>query len=182
MAYKNVKLDLKPLKRFRSSITRGYSTPGGSGGARRTFKQWAARWRAWSKERFVNLSRGGSDRGTTWAKLKPKSQARRRNKNKNTIAILRDTGTLLSGLSTTFKPSKGAVEKPVAFGITVGFGGPATHPKGKATIALIASAHHFGGGGLPARTIVVKPPRDVMTLMARDAERNLGAEWRKATA
>jgi hypothetical protein len=80
------------------------------------------------------------------------------------FTILRDTGTLFAATSPT--PGKpGAVSQEIAFGMRVGFGGSAGHPKGKATIASIAMFHQTGAGHLPVREIIVQPDVACVTAM-----------------
>ena len=182
MPESKVTLNLKPLRRFDRTIRGGYASPGGRGPVRKVMKQWAQIYRGAMQERYSDLSRGGSDRGVKWKKLKKSTLARRRNKDKSSVAILIDLRIMWHGLDFKFAPSKGAFEKGIPFGITVGFGGPAKHPKAKATIADIAHAHHAGLGNLPERPLVVIPTRSVMAKLGQVAEASLGREWRRATA
>ena len=201
-----VHVDLAPLNRFAASVETAMRGPSGSP-MRRAVKQWAVIYRAWAKERFSRLSRGGGG----WAPLKPATiEARRKGKErtikswrhrgkrgkkkrwrsttktvaKGTVAILIDTETLIGGLDPSFNPAKGALQKDIPFGVTVGYGGRAKHEESKGTIALIAHAHQTGNKArnLPARPIIVEPPKRVVEQMAEVAEKALAAEWRQATA
>jgi hypothetical protein len=89
------------------------------------------------------------------------------------ISILRDTGTLLAALLPTFQGVPGSLEEMIDGGIRVGYGGPGAHPKGKATIADIASFHQIGSGRLPRRPIIVATPAPVKAAMAADMEKAL---------
>ena len=89
-------------------------------------------------------------------------------KNAGRVTILRDTGTLFNVLSPEFVGAPGQLEEQIPFGVTVGFGGPAIHPKGKATIAAIAAFHQDGGPRLPQRRILVEPDPALIELMAGD--------------
>jgi hypothetical protein len=89
------------------------------------------------------------------------------------IQILRNTGLLFGALSPTFNGTPGAVEEPIPFGVRVGYGGPAAHPGGRATIADIASYHQAGNGRLPKREVIVATPPDVIAAMAGDMDRGI---------
>lgn len=192
-----VRVDLRPLDRFESAIRRGLAA--GGGGAthiRRAFKQWAKIYRGAMQERFVRLSRGGGGRGGKWAKLKPSTiRGRKKGKGKTvvsggrkrtiaqgTVAIMVNKGLVLSALDPVFRPGKGAKEEAIAGGVTVGYGGPARHEKGKGTIAMIAHTLHSGNPPhLPARPIIVEPDGRTTSRMAEVMEKALGDEWKQAT-
>lgn len=186
-----VRVNLKPLQKFRAAFKAGMGGPNSP--LRRAVRQWAVVYRAAMKARFSKFSRGGGN----WGPLEESTKARRRKGRgrtvtsgagtktvkQGTVAILFDTGTLIGGLDPSFNPSGGAKEKPIAFGITVGFGGSARHEKGGGTIAQIASIHQAGSPPhLPARPIIVKPDRRTTGKMAEVMEKALGQQWRKATA
>jgi len=157
-----VKINLDGLRRFRSLLDRDLR--GSSNGPiRAAFRQWAARFRSFVQERFV--AKGGGD----WLPLSPETLARRRGGGVD-AAILRDTDTLFMAMTPAFgRP--GGIQEDVSYGITVGYGGPARHPKGKATIADIAHFHQSVGGNLPVRKIIVPPNQHVQDQMAADMER-----------
>lgn len=83
-------------------------------------------------------------------------------------SILRDTGILFAALDPTFTSRPGQLEKGIPFGVTVGYGGPGRHPKGRATIADIASFHQEGGPHLPKRELIVVPDGKTLDAMAND--------------
>jgi hypothetical protein len=89
------------------------------------------------------------------------------------ISILRDTGTLFDALSPQFAGNPGALEDHIPFGVHVGYGGPGQHPKGRATVADIASFHQVGGGRLPRRMIIVPTPAATAEQMRQDMDRGI---------
>jgi len=165
------------------------------------YKQWAVRYRRFTRKRFVSASRGGESwpalaEGTIRGRrhgggaVNAGGQAKRISgggkrgvralrkaaaSGGGQVAILRDTGTLFSALDPIFVNVPGAHEKLLAKGIEVGFGGPQKHPKGKATIADIAAFHQFGGTNLPRREILVDPDDGTMTGMVTDGDRTMAA-------
>lgn len=170
----NVKLNLKPLQRFRD-ILAGDLRRSGNGPIRVAMKHWAKRYRSFAQERFVRFSRGGGD----WPPLRPQTVARRRKgKGAGPVAvILKDTDTLSKALIPEWSAKPGAIQLDIPFGVRVGYGGPARHAKGgKATIADIARFHHEGAGRLPKREIIVEPPTGhrIYHQMAGDMERAMG--------
>lgn len=154
--------NLKGLQRMLATEARGVgSTP-----LRKVYRQWAARYRSFVLRRFVKASRGDG----TWPPLKPGTIARRR-KGKGVgmiAAILIDTGTLRTALDVQFKKKPGQFQRDIPGGIIVGFGGPARHGKGSATIAEIAAYHQAGKGKLPKRELLVKPNRETVNRMKQD--------------
>ena len=179
-----VKVDLSGLKRFQRVIEEDLRRRA-NGPIRRAIRQWGARYRSFAQQRFVTFSRGGGD----WKDLADSTKARRRAGRKGkrtkkgrkgvegaatgTFAILRDTGTLLAALAPVFSSKPGQLQQDIPFGVRVGYGGPGRHPRGKVTIADIASFHQEGFGNLPARKIIVPPDAPTMDRMAGDMERGL---------
>lgn len=187
----SVTADLKPLKEFRQAVG-GTANPHVS----RALRQWAARYRSFTRERFDRYSKGGGDweplaASTLRARRKGKQGTNklggtvaRRNKAGKLVdkagkfvtavnaAILRDTGVLFAALRPTFG-QPGQVEEVTEFGVRVGFGGTAQHPGGGATIAEIAAFHQFGTGRMPARPILVDPDAATLAGMADDMRRAL---------
>ena len=102
------------------------------------------------RTKIVNLKAGKSENGK-----------------KIGAAILRDTGTLFNALDPDTE-SPGGIKTRIPFGITVGYGGQAGHPKSTATIADIALWHQAGMGNLPVREIIVEPPDTVVAAMRVD--------------
>ena len=180
-----VKVNIEGLKRFAKDVERGLKT--GAKPIGDAFRQWAVRYRSAMQERFDAFSKGGGD----WAPLKPATIAARRHgkggkykRGKKAlgaaiatgggqVSILRDTGVLFNTLSPEFIGAPGQHQKTIPYGIEVGFGGSAKHPKGGVTIADIASYHQEGKGPLPKREILVDPPPRVVEKMADDMERAL---------
>jgi hypothetical protein len=145
------------------------------------FKQWGARYLAFARRRFTEQSRGGGE----WPDLAPATKKARRGggrrktrskraRTKTTsrgtgrkFAILKDTGTLFNALTIG---APGNLFRRVNGGIRVGFGGPATHPDGDATIRDIA-VFHDQGDGVPKRQIIVPPDRPTQIGMQGDTQR-----------
>lgn len=166
----DVKINLKPLMRLSNGVAEGLRNPTSAGFVRDAIKQWAARYRSFVQLRFARFSKGGGN----WKPLASSTiKARRKGKRKGArrAAILRDTSTLFAALDPTFTKRPGQLEKNIPFGVRVGYGGPARHPKGKATIADIASFHQTGGPHLPQREIIVQPDTRTLNAMAEDMAR-----------
>lgn len=167
-----VKVDMSGFGNFRKTINAGLAGADDSNPIRAALRQWGARFRSFVQERFVKFSRGGGD----WPPLKPATQARRRgaragSKGPRAFSLLRDTGTLFNALSPTFDVTPGKLQEDIPFGIKVGYGGPARHPKGTATIADLARFHQTGAGRLPVRKIIVEPDQPTIDRMRGDMER-----------
>lgn len=165
MARSKTKLNLKPLDAFMRGVKR--APPGGP--IDRVYRQWGARYLAFTRRRFAKQSRGGGD----WTPLKPATiKRRRKGKGKGaSAAILRDTSTLFGALTIG---APGNLFKRIRKGIRVGFGGPARYVKGKgghATITRIAQWHQEGKGNLPERKILVEPDAATVRRMMGDAKR-----------
>ncbi len=189
---RDVKVNLEPLRRFAATVERDLRR-GGNGPVRNAVRQWAVRFRSFLQERFDRLSKSG---GGEWAPLKA-STKRRRRKGKGrtvkargktrtfaqgTVSILRDTGTLFGALHPQFTHKPGQLQQDIPMGVRVGYGGPAKHPGGKASIADIAHFHQVGNlPHLPARPIIVDPDQHTVNQMARDMERALIQANRDAT-
>jgi len=168
----------------------------------RMYRQWAVRYRRFTRREFLTASRGGG----RWDPLAASTIRRRRHGggavNANgkikrisgggkrgvraqrkalasgggQVAILRDLGKLYDATDPVFSNAPGAWEKLVQNGIEVGFGGPAKHPNGSATIADIAAFHQFGNEPkMPAREILLDPDAQTMQGMEGDAERAMAA-------
>jgi hypothetical protein len=132
--------------------------------------KWAFRYRAAMQERFDDFSRGGGD----WPKLSEQTLKARRNKDKESVSILRDLGILYAVLTPAFLSLPGQLEERVSNGIRVGFGGASKHSEdGTATIADIAYFHHTGAGQLPVRTILIEPEGALLDSMTADMEKAL---------
>ena len=187
----NVRVDIPVFRRFAQAVEQGLRSQGG-GGVATALKQWGVLYRSAMKERFVEYSRGGGD----WPKLKASTiRGRRRGRGRRVttrrpgqrrstrtvaagqVAILIDTATLIGGLDPMFQPSKGAIERPIKDGLTVGYGGSAGHPRGRMTIAAIANIHHGGTATIPARPIIVPPSPPVAQQMADLMNVGLAKDW-----
>lgn len=159
-----ITLNLQGLERFKAAVENGASTPA----IGRMLTQWAARYRSSMQRRFIVNSKGGGE----WPALSPYTLRRRGNT--SNASILRDTGTLFAALSPAFSGQPGALQETNGWSVTVGFGGPATHPTGgHVTVADIAAFHNFGMGNNPVRRILWEVTPELEGQMASDAERAL---------
>lgn len=149
-------LNIEPLRQFKAEVARGIRS--GSGEIGKVYRKWAVRYRGYIQERFDRFSKGGGD----WAPLKSRDGS-----------ILRDTNTLFAALNPVFTGNAGALERIVAGGILVGFGGSATHANGDATVAQIAAWHNEGAGFNPQRTIIVDADRALIRDFTKDMETGL---------
>jgi len=175
----DVRLNLEPLRRFAAAI-RGDLRRTSNGPVRRAMRQWAARYRSFAQQRFDRYSKGGGD----WPPLAASTKRRRQKARKGSkgrkkgaarsFSILRDNDLLFEALETPWTSKPGALQEDISFGIRVGYGGPARHPGGKASIADIAGFHDTGAGNLPRRQIIDVPDARTLVAMANDTERALG--------
>jgi len=171
-----VTIRLDGLKRFVSLVNNGLQKET-SGPMDSFLKRVGIRYLAFVRRRFVRFSRGGGDwKPLSLATIKQRRGKKRRRtragaRAKTTTrgsairpAILRDTGTLLNALTVN---APGNLLKRIPYGVRVGFGGPARHPGGKATIRDIAAFHNIGKG-VPKRRIIVEPTRELHNNIQRD--------------
>ncbi len=167
-------IDMSPLKRFQAEMNRSVRSGQLTGPIGTMFKQVGALYLTFTRRRFIRMSRGG------WKPLKASTiKARRGGKRRATrspqartktttrgsaanVSILRDTGILLNALTID---APGNLFRGIRGGIRVGFGGPARHPEGKATIRDIAVAHDEGRGRLPKRQILARPDTQTVSQM-----------------
>lgn len=146
---------------------------------RPVYKQWGVRYLSWIKKLYNKKARGGTADGVKWRKLSPATIAGRRagrtarrkvrgggrrKRGPSQYSILIDLGILVKAL-TPGKP--GNLFKYIRHGVRVGFGGPAKHPGGKATIRDLAVFHDQGEGRLPKRQILHKPDAKFQKMMRR---------------
>lgn len=188
-----VKVDFSPLNRFVGALRRDLRRAG-NGPIRKALRQWGFRFLGFIRKRFVRLSRGGAFNGDRWKELAPGTVAQRRFKGGLTIgqarrrkpkqaaavdaaagsvAILRNTGTLFNALN---PGAPGSEFKDIDGGVRVGFGGPAKHPGGRASIADVARFHHRGintRSGKVSRRIIVEPDQQTVNAMGQDMTRAL---------
>ena len=164
IAGKAFRLNLKPLRGFIRSLRAKPLPPTVS-------KQWVVRYSAFARKRFKK--EGASEGETKWrqralATLKARRKGRR---TAGSPKILQDKGLLLGGLTVG---ASGNLVKPIRGGVRFGFGGPAKHGKGKATIADIARFHQKGGRRLPQRKIIVDPDSKTIKGMQKDYRTFIG--------
>lgn len=163
-----VEIKLKGINTLRAALKAG------TGPTQKTLLQWGAITRSYLQRRYVRNAAGGGD----WKPLAESTiRARRRGTGKGTAQILRDTGTMFKVLDPVFTNQPGAVQllQPKSMAITLGYGGPASHPsarKKRTTIADIAGYHQVGNRRLPKREIVVKPDEATIKLMTDTAAKN----------
>jgi len=159
---KFVTVDLRPLRLFAAAIEKQLRTAT-AGPVHNAIKQWAYRYRSFAKARFAKFSRGGGN----WHRLEESTKKRRRKarrgyKGGRRFSILWDTGKLIGALEPRVQ-TPGQLTQSIPFGVRVGYGGPARHPRGRATIADIASFHQEGipvgkgGAQRRKREIIVEP-------------------------
>lgn len=158
------------MHRFNRFISRMKS----SKGLRPVYKQWGVRYLAWIKRGFVIKSRGGTFQGVKWRKLKPatiKARASRRRTARAKTAAMGKYSILIDRLASIRKAltpgAPGSLWKWLRNGVRVGFGGPAKHPGGKATIRDIAVFHDQGEGHNPKRQILHKPDLAIRRFMLK---------------
>lgn len=157
-----IRVKLPKLEKFEKTVNNDLRGSG-NGPIRKALKQWAYRYRAFSRRRYLKQAGGGG----AWAPLK-QSTVRRRRKQSNRILI--DTATMLGGFDPEFIGKPGQVESTVKFGIRVGVGGPAMHPGG-INIGKLYRIHHLGLGRVPPRTLIVSPDQATITGMAQDMKK-----------
>ena len=150
----NYRLNLSPLLNWSRGVGRGPAWDA-------MYKQWGIRYLAFTRRRFRTFAAGGGD----WKPLSPFTIARRRNKNKSSIKILRDTGVLFNGMTLN---GPGNLYRRKKLFLDVGFGGSDQHNNDNITISQIAEAHQRGGGRLPRREILAMPDDGTITGLQRD--------------
>lgn len=127
---------------------------------------WSMIYRAFTRQRFYNLSRGGGE----WPPLKASTlRQRRKGKGQGTAAILRDTGALFASLQPDLGTGGLIQSEPRPLGFTAFLGGGQTYKSGP-TLSEVATWHHTGKGNLPARTILVQPEMGTIGTMSRKAK------------
>jgi hypothetical protein len=177
---KPVKVNLSGMRRFQGQMRAGLE--GRSGPMDTAFRRIGARYLAFARRRFKRQSEGGGD----WPALAPATIRARRGgetarrvkkwskagKARTTtrggavrVLILRDTGVLLNALTIGMDGNR---FERISGGVRVGFGGPARHPGGRATIADIAAFHNQGKGRVPKRQIIVEPDSTVDDAIKRE--------------
>lgn len=166
-----VKMNLRPLTRFIEKIESRY------GPLNDVYLQWASRYRAFAKLRYMRFARGGGD----WDPLAEVTKRRRRKaakgkkgkRKKRKFSILIDTGTLVGALAPKIE-NPGSIKMLLQQGVRVGYGGSAKHPRARGlTIARLAEIHNKGLGNVPARPIIVPPDNKTLDRMVRDLERGI---------
>ena len=177
--------DLTKFNKFVRQINKGSA---GGGPYAKVFNRWGKRYLSWTEEQYKRNSQGGGEwpplaqstltyKRVTGKNLRRTRGGRRRSyKQKNrlratrvigagSVKILSDTGTLLTALT---PGAPGNLFRYIKNGVRVGFGGPAKHPDGKATIRDIAVFHDQGKGRVPRRQILHKPDNKLVQVMLKD--------------
>lgn len=172
-----VRVNLKPLDEWKAAVARR------SSGVKRALRQWAVIYRSFVQQRYASLSTGASSYIEPWPPLAPSTVRQRRKGVGNSrfasiASMLRDTNTLF-GVMTPIGGRPGSKEELSDFGITVGFGGVAQHPKSAMTIARLAEIHHDGAPSrnLPSRKIIVDPSLPTTEIMANVMEKAVAKEY-----
>lgn len=120
--------------------------------------------------RLNKLRRMGAISAAVYAKRLKSAQSKVRSTRKRIAsgkaknAILIDTGVLIGTLNPAMEVH-GQHRRLVSMGIEVGYGGKAGHPKGKKTVAEIATFHQLGAGRLPKRPIIPHKIDDAKVLL-----------------
>lgn len=170
----DVTINVAGFTRFRSLVERELRSGSTGGPIRGAIRQWGVRYRAAMQTRYNRFSRGGGNWPTLAAStLRGRRGPRRGAQGPRRVSILRDTGLLFNALDPQFSPGRGAIQEDVPFGVTVGFGGPAKYPEGRASIADVAAFHQNGGRRLPKREILVAPDTRTTQLMGQDMQRGI---------
>lgn len=166
--------DMERVRNFKRLVRAGSSGP-----LRPVFKQWGIRYLAWIRRLFYIKSRGGTVEGVTWKALSPVTIRNRRSRRvrgakgqKSRYAILVDRLGTIPKAMVPFQ--SGNIFKYIEGGVRVGFGGSASHPDGRATIANIARWHNIGAGRrLPKRQILHMPNTTLTGKMMNDLKRGI---------
>lgn len=157
----SVKLRVRGLRRLQREAARSSN----SKPIDTMLKQWGKRYLAFTKRRFQKQSGGGG----VWPDLAESTKRQRRGSGQ--YKILQDKLRSLVKALTIGAP--GNLFDIKRGRIRVGFGGPARHPDGFATIADIARFHQTGKGHLPKREIIVEPDAGTVRGMNRDTQKAL---------
>jgi hypothetical protein len=150
-----VKLDLRPLQKYRRGLHDGLQSGRGPFGT--MVERWGLRVQAFWQRKFRQNSSGGGD----WPPLAPATIAadkRRRN------GILRITGAIYRAL---FRGESGSLFQRRGNRLFVGLGGPGRHPGTEVTVAGLAMIHNEGKG-VPKRQIIYPPDAATVAAMKQD--------------
>ena len=115
---------------------------------------WRKRYNDFTYKRYLRFSAGGG----TWPVLKKKTIKQKR---KGKAKILIRFKTLISNLKGTTSV------RQKNWSISAGFTSNKEHYSGM-TMDKLAAIHHFGLGRVPVRTILVRPPKEVVDKMKSD--------------
>lgn len=151
MAKITIKLDIRPLEKFRRQFDKQMNSRNFSSTLGSMWDLIGVLYLSFTRRRFVNFSKGGGN----WAPLKSK---RKRGSTKK-ARILIDTGIMFGALSIG---ASGNLHKKIPFGVQVGFSEGTRHGKNNFTIRDLAVAHDLGKGKTVKREILVEP--DAMTI------------------
>lgn len=126
---------------------------------------WSTIYRAFARQRFDKLSKGGSVDGDSWKPLSPVTiKRRRKGRGSGSALVLRDTGAMFAAMQ---PGTTGGIlqQQNQPLGVTIYLGGGKSYKSGP-TLTEVATFHHHGRGRLPAREILAKPSRDIIERMA----------------
>lgn len=195
MTKSRVRVNLRPLKRLADGI-KSLSLQA-RGPFRIMLAQWSRRYRSFARQRFDRYSKGGGNwQPLAFSTTQRKGRKKRKSKAVATasslaldsgvlvpaaglgrrVTLLRETGTLFRVLAPRIG-QPGQLEKPIRYGVRVGYGGPAPHPRAKVSVATLAEWHQTGAGRLPKREIIVDPDKRTIDGMARDTVKAMGKAY-----
>ena len=126
-------------------------------------KQWAARYRGFTRQRYVVFSRGGGD----WKPLQPSTIARKTRRGIGPVSsILIDHANMIAATRPGLTAREGWQEQqtPGQLSIVAGY-------QGASEIVKIAGYHQEGKGRLPVRKTIVVPNQSTLNGMRSDADR-----------
>lgn len=175
MARAFVKLDLRPLQKFRKGLHDGLNS--GTGPFGTMMEKWGLRYLAFLQRKFRQNSSGGGD----WKPLSPKTLAKEHPKTRagilprssprfvRRIGILRISGAIYRSL---FRGESGNLFQRRGNRLFVGVGGPGRHPNADVTVAGLVMIHNNGAAGkehdIPRRPIILEPDAATVAAMKQD--------------
>ena len=144
-------IDVRGLRRFQKGLL-------GHPLIDKALQKWGVTYNRFMIERFLKLSAGGG----VWKGLRPATSIAKGHSQK-----LYEFGDLLDKLKATVNMKFQRGKLYMQAGVTDDAG---NHPSGLSMQQLV-EIHQLGLGRVPARTIVVRPPRPVIAEMTNDMQR-----------
>jgi hypothetical protein len=171
-----VKLDLRPLQKFRNGLHDGLNN--GTGPFGTMMEKWGLRYLAFLQRKFRENSAGGGG----WIPLSPKTLEKEHPKTRagilprssprfvRRIGILRISGAIYRSL---FKGESGNLFQRRGNRLFVGVGGGGRHPNAKGlTVAGLVMIHNNGASAgdhdIPRRPIILEPDAATVAAMKQD--------------